>query len=126
MQHVTKFSTCGHTNSKTKGPLEYFIISVHRTLTMLSITVGYSSPLCSMIFGTLVSRVQNCLISLYLVHHTMACVLEMEMTYKNFNHTELCINNATWNIHTDPERKHSKYTQCLNISYSYEKVYLFF
>ena len=55
-QHVTKLSTCGHTNSKTKEPLEYFIISVHTTLTTLSISVRcISSTLWSIILGTLVS-----------------------------------------------------------------------
>ena len=55
-QHVTKLNTCGHTNSKTKWPLEYFIISVHTTLTTLSIPVRcISSTLWSIILGTLVS-----------------------------------------------------------------------
>ena len=81
-----------------------------------------------MIFGTLVSMSAVLFVSLHLVHHMMACGLEMEMTYKNFNHLYLRTHNATWNIHADPERKHSKhsnYIQCLNI-YSYKKVYLCF
>ena len=35
------------------------------------------------------------------------------MTYKNVNHTALHTNNATWTTHEDPEKKHSKYVQCL-------------
>jgi hypothetical protein len=89
---------------------------------MLFITVGYSSStLWSMIFGTLVSMGVELFVSLHSVHYTTACGLEMEMTYKNFNHTDLRMHSATWNIQADSEWKHSNYIQCLNKSYSYEK-----